>query len=69
MKNIKFTVIGTSFNDAKIILNYFTSIMQQTFQPVEYILVDGGSTDNTVEMVKEFAEKRMLQIGLLAVKD
>ena len=69
MKNIKFTVIGTSFNDAKIILNYFTSIMQQTFQPVEYILVDGGSTDNTVEMVKEFAEKENAPIRVISVKD
>ena len=66
MKNIKFTVIGTSFNDAKIILNYFTSIMQQTFQPVEYILVDGGSTDNTVEMVKEFAEKENAPIRVIS---
>lgn len=66
MNNIKFSVIGTSFNDSKIILNYFQSIMQQTCQPMEYILVDGGSKDNTVEIVEDYAKKENAPIKVIS---
>jgi|CXWL01.1.fsa_nt_gi glycosyltransferase involved in cell wall biosynthesis len=41
------------FNESKTIADLIASIKAQTFQPDEVILVDGGSTDNTVEIINK----------------
>lgn len=41
------------FNESLTIPDLITTIKAQTFQPKEIILVDGGSTDNTVTLLRE----------------
>lgn len=53
-------------NESDSIIQLLESISKQTFQPKEIILVDGGSTDNTVELIRK-ATKDNHRIKLLTV--
>ncbi len=47
------TIITVCWNSAKTIEQTFQSVRSQTYSNIEYIVVDGGSTDGTVEILKE----------------
>lgn len=55
---MKISVITASFNSAATIKDTMDSLLRQTFTDWEYIVVDGGSTDGTVELLKQY-ESRM----------
>lgn len=57
MSNIKISIIIATFNSAKTLRVALNSVMLQTFQDWECIVVDGLSKDNTLEIVKEFEAK------------
>lgn len=44
-------------NESGSLAELIKSIEEQTFQPTEVVLVDGGSTDNTIKIAEQFAEK------------
>jgi len=50
------SVIIPTYNRAKLVLRAIQSALNQTFQDLEVIVVDDGSTDNTREMVGEFVK-------------
>ena len=56
MDNIKVSVITVSLNVADYIRECIDSILAQTLKDIEVICVDGGSTDGTEEILKEYAE-------------
>lgn len=51
----KVTVVTPTWNSAKYIHETIESVQAQTYQNWEMIIVDDCSTDNTVEIVKQFA--------------
>ena len=51
---MSFTLITICWNSAKTIERCVNSILAQTRLPDEYIFVDGGSTDGTLEKLQEF---------------
>lgn len=71
-KNKLVSIITSSYNSEKTIMDTVDSILNQTITPTEYILVDGGSSDKTVEMVaareKEFIEKN-IALQIVSEKD
>ncbi|MCP4296666.1 MAG: glycosyltransferase, partial [Proteobacteria bacterium] len=55
-KNPLISVIIPTFNCASFISEAIQSVLQQNYDPVEIIIIDDGSTDNTVEVIKTFGD-------------
>ena len=50
----KISIITISYNSLNTIERTFQSVLIQTYRPLEYVLVDGGSTDGTIELIKRY---------------
>ncbi|MDE6695422.1 MAG: glycosyltransferase [Muribaculaceae bacterium] len=49
-----FSIITVSFNSEKTIERTIKSILNQTDQDFEYLIIDGGSSDGTLDIIKKF---------------
>ena len=54
---MKVTIITVVYNGAKTVRHCIESVLGQDFPDIEYIVIDGGSTDGTQEIVREFGSK------------
>lgn len=50
----KVSVITPCFNSEKTIRDTIEGVLHQTYRDIEYILVDGGSTDRTLDIIREY---------------
>ncbi|NNE56263.1 MAG: glycosyltransferase, partial [Flavobacteriales bacterium] len=53
----KVSIITVAWNSAETIQDTIESVIGQTYSNIEYIIVDGGSSDETVNIIKHFEEK------------
>lgn len=51
-----FSIITPSYQSEKTITETIKSVLNQNFNDYEYIIVDGGSSDNTVSIIESFAQ-------------
>ncbi|HOV84329.1 MAG TPA: glycosyltransferase family 2 protein [Paludibacteraceae bacterium] len=51
-----FTLITINYNHADGLRKTIESVINQTYQDFQYIIIDGGSTDGSVEVIKEYAD-------------
>jgi len=54
---MKISIITVVWNNEKTIKNCIESILSQTYKNIEYIIVDGQSTDKTIEIIKSYGNK------------
>ena len=57
MRNIQVSIIVATFNSGKTLRRALDSVLNQSFQDWECIIVDGASKDNTIEIVREYVKK------------
>ena len=53
---MKVSLITVSYNSARTIADTLVSVQNQTYKDIEYIVVDGNSSDGTIEIVKQFLD-------------
>jgi glycosyltransferase involved in cell wall biosynthesis len=51
---MKISIITVCFNSDQTIRNTIESVLSQAYSDIEYIIVDGSSTDRTVNIIKQF---------------
>jgi len=56
-RNCKITVITAVYNNKETIIDALESVSSQSYHNVEHIVIDGGSTDGTVEAIRAFNGK------------
>lgn len=52
---MKLSIITVNLNNAKGLLKTVRSVVSQTWQEFEYIIIDGASSDNSKEVIKQFS--------------
>jgi len=54
---MKISIITVCFNSEKTIEDTIRSVINQTYSEIEYLIIDGVSTDKTLEIVNKFEDK------------
>ena len=66
---MKISLITATYNSAETLRDTMQSVLNQTFKDVDYIIVDGGSKDTTMDIVKEFEPKFEGRLRWVSEKD
>ena len=51
---LKFSIVTVCFNEVETIERTIQSVLAQDYQDVEYLVIDGGSNDGTVELAEKY---------------
>ena len=54
---MKVSIITVVFNSRQFIESAIKSVLSQTYSDIEYIMIDGGSADGTVEIINKYRDK------------
>ena len=57
MSSPSISIVTPSLNQAEYLKETLTSVLDQGFESLEYVVVDGGSTDGSVDIVKRYADR------------
>lgn len=55
--NCTISIVTVSYNAVDTIEETIQSVLGQDYEAIEYIVVDGGSTDGTVDIIKKYSDK------------
>lgn len=51
---MKISIVTVTYNSGKTLRDTFRSVLSQSYLNIEYIIIDGASQDNTIDIVKEY---------------
>lgn len=72
---MKISIITITYNSAKTLPRALESVQSQKYDEIEHIIVDGASTDGTVELIRKYSDvqsdnvqcTKVLQNGVLLI--
>lgn len=53
----KISIVTVCFNVADTLEKTILSVLNQNYKEIEYIIIDGGSTDSTIDIIKKYSDK------------
>ena len=66
---MKVTIITVCFNSGKTIEDTIKSVLKQTYENYEYLIIDGGSSDNTLDIIRSYEKKFKGKLKYISEKD
>ena len=66
---MKISLITATYNSAETLRDTMQSVLNQTFKDIDYIIVDGGSNDATIDILKEFEPQFEGRLRWVSEKD
>ena len=54
---LKISIITATYNSGKTLCDTIESVLNQTYCDFEHLIIDGGSKDNTLEIIKDYEPK------------
>ncbi len=54
-----FSIVTASYNSEKTIFDTITSVLNQGFSDFEYLIIDGNSSDTTLQIIRSFENQNL----------
>lgn len=67
--NPRIAIVTVCFNSEKTISKTIESVLKQKYEDFEYLIVDGGSTDNTIEIIESYIPTSNGKLRYVSEKD
>ncbi len=66
---MKISLITVTYNSDKTLADCMDSVLAQNYDNYEYLVIDGGSTDNTLDLIKQYEERFHGRMRWVSEKD